>query len=514
MALKNWLTIDVGESLINIDTIDSPPVEQGDSTKFRPLGNHHLPNDRGSGNTTTKDRGRNGLRVVPRRCGRLCRRGSSVTVQRGADGCTQNHDRSWLEYQHNAFPTKSTGNIAQLATGWLERREREAFGYLSEENHLLRRQLGARRLRLKDDDRRAAGGTCLPGGPSDAARDRHHRDARCAGSLAPPVGCAHVDVRDATIESARHTGRDPTIDRAPGRGEPDVGLHADARRAEEPRASRRALNDRSDLEGSGRAAGARATHVVADISPRALGRDRRRGFLHDRVLDVARVRCANRIRSRRTVFMQQAAEAVITNHRHLVRLRRRFSPGPSVRRTQVQAAMSAVSIVMVNKNRQNALEVTRTHNEQPIEALGPHRSNKSLRDSIRLWRLNRRPSDPNADRLKHVIKAAREFSIVIPDQQANRFRSLSERPRELPSLLRDPLVVGMTRAPGEMHAPARQLYEEQDIEPLQQDRVDGEEVDRDDARCVGAEEVAPRRTWARAGGPEMLRAKNLPDRRG
>src|SRR5215472_11451321 len=39
-------------------------------------------------------------------------------------------------------------------TGWLNRRERDAIAYLIEENRLLRRQLGGRRLRLTDDDRR------------------------------------------------------------------------------------------------------------------------------------------------------------------------------------------------------------------------------------------------------------------------------------------------------------------------------------------------------------------------
>src|SRR5258708_21099584 len=38
--------------------------------------------------------------------------------------------------------------------GWWERRERDALAYLIEENRLLRRQLGGRRLRLSDDDRR------------------------------------------------------------------------------------------------------------------------------------------------------------------------------------------------------------------------------------------------------------------------------------------------------------------------------------------------------------------------
>jgi hypothetical protein len=44
--------------------------------------------------------------------------------------------------------------LLMVLAGWLERREREAFAYLIEENRLLRRQLGGRRLRFTDDDRR------------------------------------------------------------------------------------------------------------------------------------------------------------------------------------------------------------------------------------------------------------------------------------------------------------------------------------------------------------------------
>jgi hypothetical protein len=43
--------------------------------------------------------------------------------------------------------------VLMVLTGWLERRERETIAYLIEENRLLRRQLGNRRLRLADDDR-------------------------------------------------------------------------------------------------------------------------------------------------------------------------------------------------------------------------------------------------------------------------------------------------------------------------------------------------------------------------
>jgi putative transposase len=39
-------------------------------------------------------------------------------------------------------------------TGWLDRRERETLAYLIEENRFLRRQVGRRRLRFTDEDRR------------------------------------------------------------------------------------------------------------------------------------------------------------------------------------------------------------------------------------------------------------------------------------------------------------------------------------------------------------------------
>ena len=53
---------------------------------------------------------------------------------------------------------RGAGDGLGVLTGRLNRREREAVAYLIEENRLLRRQLGTRRLRLTDDDRRRLAG--------------------------------------------------------------------------------------------------------------------------------------------------------------------------------------------------------------------------------------------------------------------------------------------------------------------------------------------------------------------
>ena len=44
-----------------------------------------------------------------------------------------------------------------IVTSWLDRQEREILAYLVEENRVLRRQLGGRRLDLTDEDRRRLG---------------------------------------------------------------------------------------------------------------------------------------------------------------------------------------------------------------------------------------------------------------------------------------------------------------------------------------------------------------------
>src|SRR5687767_7187707 len=97
-----------------------------------------------------------------------------------------------------------------------------------------------------------------------------------------------MDVRQGAVRSARRARGDPAARGADGGGESHLGLHADPRRAEERWASGGTIDDRSDPEGAWALARARAAHVVADVPASALGRHRRRGFLHEGSLDLAR----------------------------------------------------------------------------------------------------------------------------------------------------------------------------------------------------------------------------------
>jgi len=169
-------------------------------------------------------------------------------------------------------------------------------------------------------------------------------------------------------------------------------------------------------------------------------------------------------------------------------------------------------VVMINEHGEDALEVTRIENQQPIEALGTNGSHESFRDPVRLRRQNRRAHDTNAPALKHLIETPREFPIVIAEQETNWFRALGERPRHLTCMLRHSAVVGMGGAAGEVHVAGRHLDEEQHVQPPQPDRVDGEEIYGNDTPRLRTQELMPRWPLAPTRWTEMFLAKDLPHR--
>jgi hypothetical protein len=76
-----------------------------------------------------------------------------------------------------------------------------------------------------------------------------------------------------------------------------------------------------------------------------------------------------------------------------------------------------------------------------------------------------------------TVSKSRVNLLSVADQEAKRSSSLLERPGELTRLLGDPWSGRVGGAAGEVDAPATQLDEEERVQPLQRDRLDGEEVD-------------------------------------
>ncbi len=128
--------------------------------------------------------------------------------------------------------------------GWVNRHQLEVITYLREENRVLKEQIGGRRLRFTDPQRRrlAATGHCLGRRvlaevatlvtPDTLLRWHRQLIARKWTTARQRVG------RPGVLQEIRDTHG------ADGAGEPDVGLSADARRADRISASRRPIDHR------------------------------------------------------------------------------------------------------------------------------------------------------------------------------------------------------------------------------------------------------------------------------
>jgi hypothetical protein len=170
--------------------------------------------------------------------------------------------------------------------------------------------------------------------------------------------------------------------------------------------------------------------------------------------------------------------------------------------------MGPKSIVMIDKYSERSHEVPCVQNQQPVQAFRPNRPNEPLRDPIRLRDLNRRTNNARALRLKDDIETARELSIMVANQESDWVSTLGERPCDMPRL-RHPFAVGMRRAAGQVHATTGDFDEEQHVQALEPDGVDGEEIHCNGALCLRAQELTPRRTLALACWTELLLAQDL-----
>ena len=81
-------------------------------------------------------------------------------------------------------------------TSWLDQREREVLAYLIEENRILRRPLGGRRVRLTDGDRRKLAVRAYRLGRA-ALRGRDDRHAGHVAPVAPATDRPQMDLRQA-----------------------------------------------------------------------------------------------------------------------------------------------------------------------------------------------------------------------------------------------------------------------------------------------------------------------------
>src|SRR5438552_3118094 len=127
-----------------------------------------------------------------------------------------------------------------------------------------------------------------------------------------------------------------------------------------------------------------------------------------------------------------------------------------------------------------------------------------------LRRADRRLDDLDAFAAEHLFEGGGEFAVSVVDQEPRPLEQPGEA--QVARLLRDPGAGRVGCAAGEMDTPALELDEKQNVVAAQRDRLDGEEVTRQDARCLLAQELAPAWSAAPRRGRQARGQQEPPDR--
>jgi hypothetical protein len=153
--------------------------------------------------------------------------------------------------------------------------------------------------------------------------------------------------------------------------------------------------------------------------------------------------------------------------------------------------MRSLLVVMGHVRGQHAVEMVAADDHYPVEALASHRTDPALGVCPRPRRADRRLDHADAFGAEDFVKVTDELAVSIADEEPWADILVIERHQHVACLLDHPPPVGIRRDPCEPNATSGELGEEQNVEALQEERVDREEVALEDARRLLPEELDP-----------------------
>ncbi len=174
------------------------------------------------------------------------------------------------------------------------------------------------------------------------------------------------------------------------------------------------------------------------------------------------------------IFVEEPAEQVAPMHPAWPAAANDHQIGGWIRRFQSARPMRPMGVVVGGIDPQDLLEVAAANHQQPVQALGPDRTDPALRVGVRVGGLHRRDEHLATLRPEHVIEPAAELRVPIADEEAHPPSLFSQHQQQVSGLLGDPGAIRVGGHPGQVDPPGVQLDEEQYVQPSQPDRIHGE----------------------------------------
>jgi hypothetical protein len=154
------------------------------------------------------------------------------------------------------------------------------------------------------------------------------------------------------------------------------------------------------------------------------------------------------------------------------------------------SAVVVSRVVVVSRlGAKHVLEMSAADDQQPVETLGADGADEALGVGVCLWRTDRRMDHVDTFAAEDLVEGCTELAVPVMDQEARPLEDAGEA--EVAGLLRNPGAGRVGRAAGDMDTTASELDEEEDVVAAQGERLDVEEVTRQDACCLLAQELSP-----------------------
>jgi hypothetical protein len=169
---------------------------------------------------------------------------------------------------------------------------------------------------------------------------------------------------------------------------------------------------------------------------------------------------------------------------------------------------------VLNKQGDGAFEVATVEDQDPVEALSSSGANPALGERVGTRSPYRGAHDAHALGPEHGVEAGDELGVTVAHEELEGLGLLAQRADEVAGLLGDPRTCGVGGDTGQPHSATVELDEEQHVNSLHCDGVDGQEVAGQGAGSLGSEELHPGGAVASRGGTEPMPAQDVADRGG
>jgi len=137
---------------------------------------------------------------------------------------------------------------------------------------------------------------------------------------------------------------------------------------------------------------------------------------------------------------------------------------------------------------QHPLQVALVEDDHMVQTLIPRRSDPPLRERVRPRRPHGGPDPFDAEPLHAAIKLDPEPAVSVADQIPRRVPVPTTR---VHNLLSSPFGGGMSGHPSLQNLAGLVVHHEEDVQRLEEDRVNTEEVARPDVLGMARQELAP-----------------------